>query len=68
MFRVVGALQLMWLKKLHSSVKVSHLCSEVVVLTEIWSPPLRVRFSHCPLLVSQFGCRKNSPCRVYRDV
>ena len=56
-FRVVGALQMMWLQKLHLEEKVPHLCSEVVVLIEIWSPPLLVQFSHCPRLVSQFGCR-----------
>ena len=55
--RVVGALQLMWLQKLHPDVKVPHLCSEIVVLIEIWSPPLLVRFSHCPPLVLQFDCR-----------
>ena len=56
-FRVVGALQMMWLQKLHLEVKVPHLCSKVVVLIEIWSPPLLGQFSHCPRLVSQFDCR-----------
>ena len=37
--RFVGALQLMWLHKRHPDAKVPHLCSEVVVLIEIWSPP-----------------------------
>ena len=55
--RVVDALQLMWLQKLHPDVKTPHLCSEIMVLIEILSPPLLARFSHCPLLVSQFGCR-----------
>ena len=54
---VVGALQMMRLQKLHLDVKVPHLCSEVVVLIEIWSPPLLVQFSHCPHLVSQYVCR-----------
>ena len=51
-FGVVGALQMMWLQKLHLEVKVPHLYSEVVALIEIWSPPLLVQFSHCPRLVS----------------
>ena len=57
MVRVVGALQMMWLQKLHLDVKVPHLCSENVVLIQIRSPPMLVQFSHCPRLVSQFGCR-----------
>ena len=56
-FWVVGALQMMWLQKLHLEVKVPDLCSEVVVLIEIWSPPLLIQFSHGPRLVLQFGCR-----------
>ena len=43
-FRVVGALQMMWLQNLHLEVKVPHLCSEVVLI-EIWSPLLLVQFS-----------------------
>ena len=38
------ALQMMWLQTLHLDVKVPHLCSEVVVLIEIWSSPLVVQF------------------------
>ena len=56
-FPFIGALQLMWLQNLNPDVKVLQLCSDVVVLIEIWSPPLLVRFSICPLLVSQIGCR-----------
>ena len=56
-FWVVSAMQPMWLQKLHPDMKVPYLCSEVVVLIKIWSFPLLVRFSHCPLLDSQFGCR-----------
>ena len=41
-FRFVGALQIMWLQKLHFELKIQHLCSEFVVLIEIWSPPLLV--------------------------
>ena len=39
--RVVGALQL---HQLHPDLKFPHLYSEIVVLIEIWSPPLLVRF------------------------
>ena len=57
MVRVVGGLQMTWLQKFHLDVRVPHLYSEVVVLTQIWSPPLLVQFPHCPRLVSQFSCR-----------
>ena len=57
MVRVVGAVQLMWLQKLHFDMKLSHLSLEVVVLIEIWCPPRVVQFSHCTRLVSQFGGR-----------
>ena len=52
---MVEAMQ--WLRKLHLDVKVPHLCSEVVVLIEMWCPPLLVQFSQCPRLVSKFNCR-----------
>ena len=41
MVRVVGALQL---HQLYPDLKVPHLYFEIVVLIEIWSPPLLVRF------------------------
>ena len=53
----IDALQMIWLQKLHLDVQFPHLCSEFLVLIEISSPPLIVQFSHCPRLVSQFGCR-----------
>ena len=56
MVRFDGDLQLMWLQKFHLDVKVLHLGSKVVVLIELWSPPLIVQYTHCPRLVSQFGC------------
>ena len=62
--QVVNALQmivtaeavLQKLQKTDCDVKVPHLCSEVVVLIEIWFLPLMVQVSHCPHLVSHFVC------------
>ena len=45
MIRVVVAQQLMCLQKLRLKLKVPHLCSELVVLIEIRSLPLVVKFS-----------------------
>ena len=51
MFWAVDALLRMWLQKLPLDVKDPYLCSEAVVLSEIWCPPLVVPFSYCPRLV-----------------
>ena len=45
MIQLVDALQMIFLQELHLDVKVQHLCSEVVLLIEMFSPPLFLQFS-----------------------